>query len=185
MQFRKTQKNKKRFRGGNFLIDYTTDLVRIIKDNSPGTVFDSVQQYCVSGDIGCRENFLNILKEPSNLALAGISIASYAAYLLYGTRKKQDEILQKIEKIKKERRESEESSEESSDSTDHSDSKYDDSSLSDEGDEDMDVSNSQKTYKQSYKKIEDKQKIINDLVGRSKGRSKGRKSNRKSAGRRR
>ena len=172
MQFRKTMKNKKRFRGGNFLFNATTDVIKIIKDNSPGTAFDNIRKYCVAEGIGCRENFLNIIKNPSNLALAGISIAAYAAYLAKGTREKQDEILQKIEKIKKERRESEESS----DTNNHRDSKYEDSSLLDEGDEDMDASISQKTYKQSYKKIEDKQKIINDLVGRSKGRSKDRKS---------
>jgi hypothetical protein len=184
MQFRKTQKNKKRFRGGN-MSDYVVNLIR---DNTPTAAYDTLRNLCTAEGIGCRENFLNIIRNPNNLALAGISAAAYAAYLLHGTRAKQDEILQKIEKVKRERRESEESS----DSTDHSDSKYDESSLSDE--------DSQKTYKKKpSKKFEEIQQKLHELgIGdRSKHRSSDRKSkhhsskskqrssNRKSAGRRR
>jgi len=131
MQFRKTMKNKKRFRGGvgEGVGKLFNDVVNIIKE-SGGDAFTKLNELCSSdaSQFNCSQKFMEIVKHPETLKYAGISAAAYAAYLLYGTRKKQDEILQKIEKIKKERRESEESS----DTNDHRDSKYDDSSLSDD-----------------------------------------------------
>ena len=132
MQFRKTMKNKKRFRGGLVPSDSGDSgdswLVWVAKavTNQSTAALTKLENLC--GETNCSQKFLSLATEPKLLAAAGISAAAYAAYLLYGTRKKQDEILQKIEKIKKERRESEESS----DTNDHRDSKYDDSSLSDD-----------------------------------------------------
>ena len=147
MQFRKTMKNKKRFRGGQTEAEIAAAAAAAANSSSPlfagvvdaikthsGDAASYINSLCGAEKMECSTRFIQAANDPTTLALAGISVASYAAYLLYGTRKKQDEILQKIEKVKKERRESEESSDSNDhrDSNDHSDSNDDDSSLSDD-----------------------------------------------------
>ena len=105
MQFRKTQKNKKRFRGGDDGL--INSVVTGIQTHASDTAA-YLNTLCGAKGLECSKQFIQAANNPATLALAGISLASYAAYLLYGTRAKQDEILKKLEKVKKERRESEE-----------------------------------------------------------------------------
>jgi hypothetical protein len=171
MQFRKTMKNKKRFRGGETTTDNADKsifekVVDAIKTHS-GDAASSINNLCGGEKMECSTRFIKAANDPPTLALAGISAAAYAAYLLYGTRKKQDEILQKIERIKKERRESEESS----DTNDHRDSKYDDSSLSDDSKND-DLSLSDQKSDDSYEDLMERISRIRILMSTHKKPSK-------------
>ena len=86
MQFRKTMKNKKRFRGGETEAETSifAGVVNAIKTHS-GNALLELENLC--GETKCSEKFLSLATEPKLLAAAGISAAAYAAYLLYGTRK--------------------------------------------------------------------------------------------------
>jgi hypothetical protein len=168
MQFRKTMKNKKRFRGGLVPSDSDDSWLNWVAKAVTSQSADALHKLeNLCGETNCSQKFLSLATEPKLLAAAGISAAAYAAYLLYGTRKKQDEILQKIEKIKKERRESEESS----DTNDHRDSKYDDSSLSDDSKND-DLSLSDQKSDDSYEDLMERISRIRILMSTHKKPSK-------------
>lgn len=204
MQFRKTMKNKKRFSGGlvENLIQLFNKVVGIIKGNT-SNIYNDLNKLCGEETLNCSQQFIALATDQRTLALAGISAAAYAGYLLYGTREKQDEILKKIEKIKKERRESEESS----DTNYHRDSKYDDSSLSDDSNNDESTGLSHEDlsdrisririlisrYTKPSKKLEElhqqlkqlKRQLRTQQLSRQHSKSKSnRKSNRKSTSRR-